>query len=143
MSLEVKGNKVRVALARLAGFSSTFSVNELRVILALERIVARVIADKSLEKHLVFKGGFVLMKVLESERFTRDLDALGVGIDKDEVTRLVPKAMEKDLDDGLWFGDFQVESLDEQGEYGALRFDAAFQIGEHGTACSKCFESST
>lgn len=51
-------------------------------------------------------GGFVLLKVLQSERFTRDLD------------------------DGFWFGDIKLKELDEQGEYGALRFDSVFQIGE-------------
>jgi predicted nucleotidyltransferase component of viral defense system len=127
---EVRANKIRTELTRLANASDTFSVNELRIVLALERIVTRLTADKTLGKHLVYKGGFVLMKVLESERFTRDLDALGVGIDKSDVVKLVPKTLEKDLGDGLWFGDIKVESLDAQGEYGALRFDAAFQIGQ-------------
>ena len=126
---EVRANKIRAELTKLANTGNTFSVNELRVILALERIVARLTADKALDKHLVYKGGFVMMKVLQSERFTRDLDALGVGIDKDDVLRLVPKALEKDLGDGFWFGDIKTDSLDEQGEYGALRFDAAFQVG--------------
>lgn len=130
MSIETRANKIRSELTKLAGAGDTFSVNELRILLALERIVARLTSDKTLDKHLVYKGGFVMMKVLESERFTRDLDALGVGIDKNDVIRLVPKALEKDLGDGLWFGDIRVESLDAQGEYGALRFDAAFQIGK-------------
>lgn len=129
MNAELRANKVRAELTRLANAENTFSVNELRVILALERIVTRLTADKTLDKHLVYKGGFVLMKVLESERFTRDLDALGIGIEKDEVRRLVPKAIEKDIGDGFWFGDIKVEDLDDQGEYGALRFDTAFQIG--------------
>ena len=130
MSSEMRANKIRAELTRLANAGDTFSVNELRILLALERIVARLTSDKTLDKHLVYKGGFVMMKVLESERFTRDLDALGVGIDKNDVIRLVPKVLEKDLGDGLWFGDVKVELLDAQGEYGALRFDAAFQIGK-------------
>ncbi len=129
MSGKDRANKVRAELTKLANSGNTFSVNELRVILALERIVARLAADKLLDKHLVYKGGFVLMRVLESERFTRDLDALGVGIEKDDVIRRVPKALEKDIGDGFWFGDIKIDSLDDQGEYGALRFDAAFQIG--------------
>jgi predicted nucleotidyltransferase component of viral defense system len=129
MNREVRANKIRAELTRLANAGDTFSVNELRILLALERIVARLTANKTLDKHLVYKGGFVLMKVLESERFTRDLDALRMGIDKYEMIELVPKTLEKDLDDGLWFGDIRVESLDAQGEYGAVRFDTAFQIG--------------
>ena len=129
MSSETRANMIRAELTRLANAGDTFSVNELRILLALERIVVRLTSDKTLDKHLIYKGGFVMMKVLESERFTRDLDALGVGINKNDVIRLVPKVLEKDLGDGLWFGDIRVESLDAQGEYGALRFDAAFQIG--------------
>lgn len=125
-----RAHEVRIELAKFARSRNTFSVNDLRVILALERIVARLAVDKTLSKHLVYKGGFVLLKVLQSERFTRDLDALGVGIDKDEVRLVVPKALERDIGDGFWFGDIKLKELEEQGEYGALRFDCAFQIGE-------------
>lgn len=121
--------KIRIELTKLAKGKGAFSVNDLRVILALERIVSRLALDKNLSKHLVYKGGFVLMKVLKSARFTRDLDALGIGIDKDEVRDLVPHVLGRNIDDGLWFGDIKIKELDEQGEYGALRFDSAFQIG--------------
>lgn len=130
MSRQEKAQKVRANLTKLAEASDTLSVNELRIILALERIVARLTSAQELEKHLVYKGGFVLMKLLGSNRFTRDLDALGVGIEKEDVARLVPLALEKDLSDGFWFGDTKLVPLDDQGEYGALRFDSAFQIGE-------------
>ncbi|MGE0634631.1 MAG: nucleotidyl transferase AbiEii/AbiGii toxin family protein, partial [Pseudobdellovibrionaceae bacterium] len=76
------------------------------------------------------KGGFVLLKTLGSNRFTRDLDALSNDIDKEQVEELVPQALALDLKDGFWFGDVKVESLDEQGEYGALRFNCAYQIGD-------------
>lgn len=130
MSREAKAQKIRAQLTKIAGTKDSWSVNELRIILGLERIVARLIQDKELEKYLVYKGGFVLMKALGSDRFTRDLDALGVGIDKEDVVKLVPRALSADIQDGFWFGDVQVKSLDDQGEYGALRFDCAFQIGE-------------
>jgi hypothetical protein len=68
-----RANEIRAALVDLSKKSPSFSINELRIILALERIVARLIAHKFLEKHLVFKGGFVLLKTLGSTRFTRDL----------------------------------------------------------------------
>jgi predicted nucleotidyltransferase component of viral defense system len=106
------------------------SLNELRVIIGLERAIARLSNDSVLADHLVFKGGFVLLKNFDSDRFTRDADALAVDISKDRLTVLVSNALATDLDDGLWFGDVKVESLEEQGEYGAFRFDCAFQIGE-------------
>lgn len=130
MSQEEKARKIRAQLTQMANMKNSWTINELRIVLGLERIVARVIHHKDLEKHLVYKGGFVLMKVLGSDRFTRDLDALGVGIDKDEVERLVPLALVANMHDGFWFGDVQIKTLDEQGEYGALGFDCAFQIGD-------------
>ena len=130
MTREQKANKLRAQLTKFASESQTFSTNELRVILSLERIVARLEASPALTDHLIFKGGFVLLKVFQSERFTRDLDALCRGLEKDEARELIRKALETDLDDGFWFGDTSIQNLDEQGEYGALRFDCAYQIGD-------------
>lgn len=130
MSREQRARNIRTQLTRLANTKGSWSINELRIVLGLERIVARLIHHNELERHLVYKCGFVLMKTLGSDRFTRDLDALGVGIDKDAVVKLVPLALEADIQDGFWFGDIQIKSLDDQGEYGALKFDCAFQIGD-------------
>lgn len=130
MSREDKARKIRVQLTKIANTKGSWSVNELRIVLGLERIVARLIQNKELEKHLIYKGGFVLLKSLGSDRFTRDLDALGVGIDKEDIIKLVPRALNADIHDGFWFGDVQIKPLDDQGEYGGLRFDCAFQIGD-------------
>jgi len=108
----------------------THSINELRVIVGLERAIARLSHDRDLAEHLIFKGGFVLLKNFDSDRFTRDADALAVGISKDRVSLLAAKTLVTDLNDGLWFGDVKVQEMEAQGEYGALRFDCAFQIGE-------------
>jgi hypothetical protein len=45
----------------------------------IERLVARLIADKKLSQNLVFKGGFVGLRVYDSPRYTIDLDALLIG----------------------------------------------------------------
>ena len=128
MSREEKARIVRSAILKLVKGKNSLSANEIRVILALERIVARLSFDSKLDKHLIFKGGFVLFKTLGSSRFTRDLDALG--LDKGQIELLVPEGLALDLDDGFWFGDVKMGSLDEQGESGALRFDCAYQIGD-------------
>lgn len=106
-----------------------FNLNEIRVIVAMERAIARLALSRELSEHLIFKGGFVLLKTYDSLRFTRDADALAVSIPKMKLKDLVCNALEVDLEDGLWFGDIQVENFTEQGEYGAYRFDCAFQIG--------------
>ena len=75
-------------------------INELRVIIALERAVARVERHPELAEHLIFKGGFVLLKVFESTRFTRDVDALAVSIAKEHLKNLVCESLVVDLNDG-------------------------------------------
>ncbi|MBL7670923.1 MAG: nucleotidyl transferase AbiEii/AbiGii toxin family protein [Bdellovibrionaceae bacterium] len=130
MSRESQAKAVRNSIVKMAKGETSLDANEIRVILSLERIVARLSSDPKLDKHLIYKGGFVLLKTLNSNRFTRDLDALGLDIEKEVVEKLVPRALDIDLNDGFWFGDVRVESLDAQGEYGALRFNCAFQIGD-------------
>jgi len=122
--------QINRTLRRVAKEDPRLSINELRVIVALERAIARLERHQELSEHLIFKGGLVLFKIFHSERFTRDADALAVAIDKSRLEQLVRQALESDLDDGLWFGDINVDELDEQGQYGSYRFDCAFQIGE-------------
>src|SRR5215831_8141721 len=103
MNREEMAKKVRASILQLVKDGSGLSANEIRIILALERIVARLTNDPKLNRHLVYKGGFVLLKTLGSDRFTRDLDALGVGIEKSQAENLVPEALAVDLIDGFWF----------------------------------------
>lgn len=130
MNLATRGRFVMEALKILAGTSKKRSLNELRVIVALERAIARLESHPRLSSHIVFKGGFVLLKTLETVRFTRDVDALALGIARERVPEMVDRALKRDLDDGLWYGDLQVEDLVDQGSYGGFRFNCAFQIGE-------------
>lgn len=118
------------SIKALAKADQSFSINEIRVIVALERAIARLEQMDEIAGHLIFKGGFVLLKIFDGHRFTRDADALAVSIPKQKLEKLVPRALSTDLNDGMWYGDIQVLDLEEQGEYGAFRFDFAFQIGE-------------
>lgn len=125
-----KAKKVIQQLKLVAGRDPHLSINELRVIVALERAIARMERSELLAEHLIFKGGLILLKLYHSGRFTRDVDALALSISKTDLSNLVSMALKIDLEDGLWFGDVQVHDLQEQGQYGAYRFDCAFQIGE-------------
>jgi len=125
-----KEKQITRAMKALARKDSRFNINEVRVIVAIERAIARLSASPDLTEHIVFKGGFVLLKSYESSRFTRDADAIALGLSKEKLITLVRAALNIDLDDGLWFGDIQVQELTEQGEYGAYRFDCAFQVGK-------------
>ncbi len=99
------------------------------MVLALERIVARVENHKVLSKHFVFKGGFVLLKTTNSERFTRDVDALAIGLSRKQIPKLMVEALSQDLQDGLWFGDVKTNDLITKVPYGGCNFNLAFTIG--------------
>lgn len=68
--------------------------------------------------------------MLESDRFTRDLDALAHEIDKERVVPLVTTVLKMELHDGLYFGAPEVSDLTDQGDYGGYRIHVPFQIGE-------------
>lgn len=126
-----EGEKIKEVLRALAKLAKTseFSINELRIILALERLVARLVVSKVLHGKLIFKGGYVLFRDLGSPRFTRDLDALARGIAKEEIAAPIEEALALDLDDGVYFGTANVQELVDQGQYGGLRISVPFQIG--------------
>lgn len=68
--------------------------------------------------------------MIESARFTRDLDALAFDISPERAAELIKSALEQELNDGLWFVDTRLESVPDQGEYGGLRINCVFQIGK-------------
>jgi predicted nucleotidyltransferase component of viral defense system len=103
--------------------------NEAKIVLALERLMARLQSDKKLSQHLVFKGGFILLKVFASSRFTRDLDVLASKIEIPELVKKIKKCIHTDLDDHFWFGDEKQEDLVPDDPYGTVRFNIAFQLG--------------
>lgn len=74
--------KIMKALKTLATGKTGSSINELRLILALESAVARIESHKKLSEHFVFKGGFALLKTINTSRFTRDVDALAIGLSR-------------------------------------------------------------
>lgn len=87
----------------------------------LERLLARVIADSSLKNKLVFKGGYVGLRVYESHRYTVDLDATLVKANIKPISKKITEAIESDLDDGTWFQLQEERDLLTQGEYEGVR----------------------
>lgn len=105
------------------------SFNQLKVIFALERMVARLEANPILSNHLVFKGGFALIKHLNSPRFTHDLDASYFRYPLEKLTPIIATAITNDLQDGMWYGDIKHEEILLAKDYNGVRFSCAFQIG--------------
>lgn len=129
MTTKSKGESVRQKLTLLSKKMSVQYKN-IETVFMIERLVARLIADKHLSQHLVFKGGFVGLKIYESPRYTIDLDALLVKANIESTLELVKQKAESDLNDGVWFRfDSQVD-LATQGEYGGIRHVYRAGIGE-------------
>lgn len=124
---QLSEQKILIELKHLA-LKTGLTINDLRVILALERAVARIEAEPKLADNLIFKGGFVLFKSVDTTRYTRDVDALANGISIENVANFIKIALNKNLSDCLWFCDVQEAPLPNQGPYGGLQFSVAFQI---------------
>ncbi len=58
-----------------------------------------------LKNYLVIGVGFVLFKELNTNRYTRDADAIVSGISTDDLIKEVTYLLSQDLNNGLWFGD--------------------------------------
>lgn len=129
MTTKSKGDSVRQKLANLsAKLSRPFP--SLETVFVIERLVARLVANKELSKRLVFKGGYVGLKVYESSRYTVDLDALLIKSDIESTLKLTKEMAEADLEDGVWFRFESQIDLATQGEYGGIRQIYRAGIGE-------------
>jgi predicted nucleotidyltransferase component of viral defense system len=96
----------------------------------IERLVARFVSDKRLAEHLVFKGGFVGLKVYGSPRYTVDLDAIIVNSVIEKILLTTKKRAQEDTGDGVWFHFENQIDLLAQGEYGGVRQVYRAGIGE-------------
>ena len=96
--------------------------NQVKTLFFIESAALRLSRDPILAKHLIFKGGFVSVKVYESPRFTTDLDATSHGISKPEIEQRIPACISQKCDDGIWFVFEKTEATVHQGEYGGTRF---------------------
>lgn len=129
MTTKAKGTSIR---QKIIDMSKKIVVNprDLETVFLIERLVARLIANKKLEDRLVFKGGFVGLKVYDSPRYTVDLDALLVKSNIEETLVLVQEQALFDLNDGVWFRFDGQTDLATQGEYGGIRHSYRAGIGE-------------
>lgn len=115
MTTKAKGTSVRQKITDLAT-KLDVPFQNIQTAFMIERLVARLVADKNLARQLVFKGGFVGLRVYNSERYTVDLDALLVKANIESTLTLTRKNAEVDLDDGVWFKFEDQMNLATQGE---------------------------
>lgn len=130
------GNSIKHRLLDLSGKLGT-SYQNLETVFLLERFVARLLADETISGHLVFKGGFVGMKVYRSPRYTTDVDAIARGIELNKLSISVSRLAERDIGDGAWFRFDSSEEVQTQGEYTGTRLSFRAGIGEVATTLKK------
>lgn len=120
MTTKAKAESIRQKITHLSAKMGV-PYSNLETIFLIERLVARLISNKSLGQHLVFKGGFVGLKVYDSPRYTVDLDALLIKSNIESTLKIVKENAELDLNDGAWFRFESQLDLATQGEYGGFR----------------------
>ena len=129
MTSKSKGSSIRQKLISLSR-SLGIPYQNLETSFLIERLVARLTAHAYLNQNLVFKGGFVGLRVYHSSRYTVDLDALIVDSDSQITLTQARKLAEFDLNDGVWFRFEEQVDLVTQGEYGGIRQVYRAGIGE-------------
>jgi predicted nucleotidyltransferase component of viral defense system len=129
MTTKARGDSVRQRLLKLSE-KTRVSFTNLETVFLIERLVVRLIADERLRTSLVFKGGFVGLKVYESPRYTVDLDALLMKANLEKTLEATRAAAERDIADGVWFHFEDQIDLATQGEYGGIRQVYRAGIGE-------------
>lgn len=127
-----KENQAKSISAKLSKISQSTGINyqSISTTFLLERLLARLVADGTLAKSLVFKGGYVGLRVYSSNRYTVDLDALLIKADIPSILKQTAKAIETDTGDGAWFAFESQIDLKTQGEYGGVRQVYRSGIGE-------------
>jgi predicted nucleotidyltransferase component of viral defense system len=127
--LKDQARSVTDRLSKLARESKTPYAKILTEFL-LERLAVRLVSAPDLGGRLVFKGGYVSLRVYDSPRYTIDLDALLRRGSLESVTLDAQVAAESDFGDGAWFRLEKTVDLETQGEYGGLRLVLRAGLGE-------------
>lgn len=126
-----KSQQLKIS-TRLSQLSKKLNVPYLNVLteFLLEGLAIKISSSTAFSDLMIFKGGFVSVKVYHSPRYTVDLDAL---LKKGNMEKLKPKLIaliEADVGDGIWFQFEKEVNLETQGEYGGTRLVFRAGLGE-------------
>lgn len=116
-------NKAEMIRTKLLEISARENVSfqNIQTMFLLERMVAKLTSVKELFDSIVFKGGYVALRVFNSQRYTIDLDALIKNGNEEKTVKKAITAIEKEQDDGVWFKFEKESDLMTLGEYGGTR----------------------
>ncbi len=120
MTRDAVKESINARLRRIAT-DKNVAFDRLFINFLIERAAARLMRDVRLYDHLVFKGGYVALRIYQSPRHTVDLDAVIHGLSKEVAVDAAKKTMFEDLGDGVWFQFEKTVDLTTQQEYGGVR----------------------
>lgn len=120
MNLKAQAMSIKKRLSNLAKEKS-LSYDHIALTFLLECLAHRITSNKTLYESLVFKGGYVGLRVYDSQRYTIDLDALLIKSKIPQTLELVKTVAEQTINDGVWFKFEEQKNLQTQGSYGGYR----------------------
>lgn len=127
--LKFNVQSIRDNLRKITTDKESFSYQDIESAFLLERMATRIVSSENLKQCLIFKGGFVSLRVYDSDRYTIDLDALLVNRSKDKVIVELQNQIESPFSDGVWFKHVSNQDLKALGEYGGIRLNFKAGIG--------------
>jgi len=122
-------DSINAKIKNLASELGVGDTNRVRIVVALERLVARLLTRNFLRDNMIFNGGFVMLKTSDSDRFTRDLDAIIKKVSTEKLDKEVEKALSTDLGDGFHFWDLSKEIMDMNSGYNGVRYSFFYKTG--------------
>lgn len=125
-----KAGKVIMKELLILSAEQKITFQNVQTMFLLERMVARLTGKKELFNSIVFKGGYVALRVFQSPRFTIDLDALINCAEIKKTETMAIEAIEQDIQDGTWFKYEKRSDLTTLGEYGGTRLWFRCGIGD-------------
>lgn len=130
--MSTRENQARLVAAKLSKYARELGVPYPQVLteFLLERLASRLMGSKDLAGRLIFKGGYVSLRVYDSPRYTIDLDALLSNGNLESVIESARTAAEAVIGDAVWFRFEKSVDLETQGEYGGMRLAFRAGIGE-------------
>lgn len=120
MNAKEKSKSIRQLLSNLAN-KLKIPYQNIETDFLLERLVIRLTSDADLFEKLIFKGGYVGLRIYNSNRYTVDLDALLLNEKLENILDKIKKSVCSNADDNVWFAFEKKEDLITQGEYGGIK----------------------
>lgn len=130
--LKNNDSNIQSIKAKLKNFADQqeLAFNRVMTIFLLERAAIRLTQNTELRDNIVFKGGFVNVRVHASPRHTTDLDAVIKGIYHSKLKTIVMESIQQDINDCVWFQYKKSQTLATQTPTGGIRLVFRGGLGE-------------